>query len=241
MSDQVILYDLANRNGTSWSPNTWKRERTWVRHVPYKTVWLEYPDIEPKFKALGIKPNKPGSFANYSCPTIRFSDGSYAMGSEVLVDKLEQAYPEPSLHLDSGLHKQAEDICDRIMANAAPNFMVLVVDNWLQEPSKSWFAEDRIRRLGMTVQECRQKAGGEIARPKIEEGSVELRDLLTKHKKDEGPFILGSAVSYGDFVAGGLFEGLKRMDPEHYKAFIDYDHSFKKLHEAIKPWVQKDN
>ncbi|KAK3670991.1 hypothetical protein LTR78_009107 [Recurvomyces mirabilis] len=241
MSEQVILYDLANRNGISWSPNVFKgRHRAKIQGTVSIPILSKTMHML-RWQCSGIKPNKPGSFANYSCPTLRFSDSSYVMGSEVLVDRLEQTYPEPSMHLNSNVHKLAEDICDRIMANAAPDFMVLVVDNWLQEPSKSWFAKDRIRRLGMTVQECRQKAGGEVARPKIEEVSAELRDLLSKHKTDEGPFILGSAVSYGDFVVGGLFEGLKRMDPEHYQTFIDYDQSFRKLHEAMKPWVQRDN
>jgi hypothetical protein len=70
-SDQIILYDLPSKPPCqSWSLNPWKSTRqnhhpfyaytdtTLARlllnykGIPYKTEWIEYPDVEPKFKSL---------------------------------------------------------------------------------------------------------------------------------------------------------------------------------------------
>lgn len=122
-----------------------------------------------------------------------------------------------------------------------PDFMVTVLHEWLDEPSRSWFAEDRKRRLGMTLEEFAKVKGGEAAWPGTEEGLKKLQGLLTAHKKDEGPFILGSTVSYGDFIIVTLFEGLERIRKDRYEKLVAYDERFKKLHEACRPWLKKDD
>ncbi|TKA65339.1 hypothetical protein B0A55_09439 [Friedmanniomyces simplex] len=242
MSNKVILYDLANKKNASWSPNPWKtRVVLNFKKIPYETEWVEYPDLAPKFKALGIPPNPPGSFADFSSPTVRLTDGNYVMDSMPIAEKLEAAYPEPSMHLDNGLWKQAAEICDGLVVSAGPDFMVAVVDDILQEPSKTWFAEDRHKRFGMSLQELQEKMGGETGRPATQAGCEKLKGLLTSHKEDEGPFILGSKPSYGDLLAATLFESMRRMNVSQYEKIVESDESFKRLHEACKPWLERDN
>ena len=53
--------------------------------------------------------------------------------------------------------------------------------------------------------------------------------------------MLGSQVSYADFLAVAVFECLERCDVESYEKVIGYDPVFKNLHEACRPWLERDD
>ena len=166
------------------------------------------------------------------------------MDSIDIAEKLEAIYPEKSLRLDAQLHGQ---ITDTVLACAmflVPDGMLWCTRNMLTDRSAPWFAEDRKKRLGMSLEEFAAQKGREAAFQAAEaKGGAfgKLKDVLTKHRKDDGPFVLGSEVSYGDFVAASLFECFKRGETKMYERFIGYDESFKKLHEACEPWLRKDD
>jgi glutathione S-transferase len=94
MSQPLILYDTPNKREVSqrcWSPNCWKaRYVTCVlsqvgiclcpyprivlnyKHISYKTVWVDYADVQPTLKAIGAEPSThyaDGS-PRYTVPTI---------------------------------------------------------------------------------------------------------------------------------------------------------------------------
>ena len=51
--DEIVLYDLACLKGACFSPIVWKiRLMLNYKRIPYKTVFLEFPDIEPALKGL---------------------------------------------------------------------------------------------------------------------------------------------------------------------------------------------
>jgi len=51
----IVLYDLASTKGTCFSPAVWRiRLMLNYKRIPYKTVWLEFPDIEPTLKGLYV-------------------------------------------------------------------------------------------------------------------------------------------------------------------------------------------
>ncbi|KAK1062154.1 hypothetical protein LTR74_010464 [Friedmanniomyces endolithicus] len=242
MSDKIIFYDLDNKKDTAWNPNTWKTRMVLnFKKIPYETEWVEYPALAPKLKALGVPPNPPSAFADYSCPTIRLRDGTYIMDSIPIAEKLEAMHPEPSLHLDNTLWKQASEICDALIRSAGADFMVSIVDDILGERASKWFAEDRHKRFGMSLYELQEKVGGEKAWPATEEILTKLKALLTTHKEDEGPFMLGSKPCYGDLIAVALLEGCRKMDAKKSERMVNFDGSFEKLLVACKPWLEKAN
>lgn len=50
---EIILYDLACIKNTCFSPVVWKiRLMLNYKDIPYQTIFLEFPDIEPKLKEL---------------------------------------------------------------------------------------------------------------------------------------------------------------------------------------------
>ncbi|PPQ88435.1 hypothetical protein CVT25_011539 [Psilocybe cyanescens] len=54
----IIFYDIpSNTSECAWSHNTWKiRYALNYRNIPYRTEWIEYPDIEAHCIKLGIEP-----------------------------------------------------------------------------------------------------------------------------------------------------------------------------------------
>jgi hypothetical protein len=50
---EIVLYDLACNQNVCFSPVVWRiRLMLNYKHVPYKTIFLELPDIEPTLKGL---------------------------------------------------------------------------------------------------------------------------------------------------------------------------------------------
>ena len=166
------------------------------------------------------------------------------MDSINIAEKLESVFPDPTLRLDAQLHEPVTEAVTNVTIALFVDINAACVRNALTEKSASWFAEDRKKRFGGDVFELSAAHGGEAMWKAGEApgGAFEkLKEVLTKHRKDSGPFVLGSEVSYGDFVAASLFEAFESVDTKMYDRFMSFDDSFKKLHEACRPWLQRDN
>ncbi len=50
---EIVLYDLACIKNVCFSPVVWRiRLMLNYKGIPYKTIFLEFPDIEPTLKGL---------------------------------------------------------------------------------------------------------------------------------------------------------------------------------------------
>jgi hypothetical protein len=50
---EIVLYDLACTKGVCFSPAAWRvRLMLNYKRIPYKTIVIEFPDIEPTLKGL---------------------------------------------------------------------------------------------------------------------------------------------------------------------------------------------
>lgn len=50
---EIVLYDLSSIENISFSPGAWRiRILLNYKQIPYRTVFLEFPDIEPTLKEL---------------------------------------------------------------------------------------------------------------------------------------------------------------------------------------------
>ncbi|KAJ7483558.1 hypothetical protein FB451DRAFT_1234964 [Mycena latifolia] len=74
MTPPIVFYDIPSTlPNKCWSPNTWKtRYALNFKGIPYKTSWVEYPDIEPLSREVGAAPtrNKPDGRPHYTLPMI---------------------------------------------------------------------------------------------------------------------------------------------------------------------------
>ena len=163
-----------------------------LKGIPYKTEWVEYPDIAPTFESFGIPPNEPGPpneppTTPYTSPAICISD-KYVMDSRKIADVLEKAYPSPPLHLDSPILKKVEELVPQCVRSLGPLFLPRVPQNVLNPRSAEYFRRTRSERLGMDLSQLEKEKGGEKAWKVVEPKWKELGSLL---KAEGGPFFMG--------------------------------------------------
>jgi len=259
--DEILLYDLSRRGGNkSWSWNVWKSKSSLVRcdafaddksradryaarlvlnykQIPYRTVWLSHPEIEPTLKSLGMPPSSDGG---YTVPTIRLPFGEYIMDSTAIAKKLEVIHLSPSLHLETGTQDKAKAVMGRLAGPLLPVFMPRIGRNLIVDSALEHFYSTKKKGLGMSLDEFEAAKGGEQAWQAAQPGLEALKALLTDNKVDQGPFILGSKVSYGDFVVVAMLEGLRRIDQKIYDRIAKTDVSVELLHRACKKWMEND-
>ncbi|KAK5119162.1 hypothetical protein LTR85_007776 [Meristemomyces frigidus] len=242
-TDELTLWDLARRDPcSSWSFNPWKiRLVLNYKSIPYRTEWVDHRTISPTLKSLGVAPNTSGQGGSeYTVPTIRLPDGTYIRDSAVIAKQLEAIHPDPPLVFDSETQLKAEQAVGKIARPLMPVFMPRVARDVITESSVPFFRETRAKAFGMSLEELEAARGGEQAWEAAGAGFQELRAVLTEHKRCEGPFILGSEVSYGDFLVVAFTESLRRIGSDLGERFLNVDESFRNLHEACKVWMQKD-
>lgn len=159
------------------------------KDIAYHTEWVEYPDIAPKFKALGILPNPEGTVPNtYTIPTVRLGSGTYVVDSKQIAFELEKLQPEPSLHLESPLWEQAQQAVMKVWTALIPVIMPQVPRNLLNPTSMEYFERTRSERFGMPLDELEETKGGDKAWAAAQEPIRQLTDLL---KANEGPYFMG--------------------------------------------------
>ena len=263
-SQQVELFDLPSRDpNTCWSLNPWfappspdptaslcilpaalltsgRKTRLILNYkkIPYKTVWVEYPDLAPKLKNLGLPPNQDGPAA-YTSPAIILPDGTPLMDSRKIAAELEKVHPSPSLHLDSAVLPEVEDtILKSIMNPLRGLWQPKIPRNLLNEPSAEYFERTRAERFGCTLSELEKKTPEDGAWKEAEPGIKQMGDLL---RKQGGPFFLGEYVSYADFIVVGALHFLKRIEARLYERFISIEPAFGKLYEACEVWLARDS
>lgn len=170
-------------------------------------------------------------------------DGTFVVESNNCAEALEAKYPDPTLHLEAQLHRHIMSKVDEATQYVLPLGLPTLVNECLPERSAKFFSEDREKRFGISLDDLANLKGEELFSAAEAPGGIleQLKDELHKHKKDDGPFVLGSQVSYGDFIIASLFESLARVVPRLYERVIGYDDSFKKLHDVCKPWLEKDD
>ncbi|KAI0347640.1 hypothetical protein BDW22DRAFT_6305 [Trametopsis cervina] len=97
-TEPIVLYDVAwSLPLRAWNPNTWKvRAVLNYKGIPYRTEWIEFPDIEPLAKSLGVSATskKPNGEPLYTLPMILDpSTGKVVVDSLPITLYLDEQYP----------------------------------------------------------------------------------------------------------------------------------------------------
>ncbi|EEY22989.1 conserved hypothetical protein [Verticillium alfalfae VaMs.102] len=241
MSDKVILYDLPSKdNGNGcWSLNPWKtRLALNYKQIPYTTTWIQYPDIEPTFKGLGLAP-QPEEIKPYTVPAVVFPDGKAVMNSRLIIDELEKRYPERPLRVDDPATEKVQALVRETMGPLTGVLIPNVATKCLTDASRPYFEDTRREMFGMTLEEVRRTQGGdeswENARPVFAKAAALLRET-------EGPFFLGETVSYADLIYAGALQFMRRTAGEsHFQTALGYESEVQSFYEACARWLERDN
>ena len=99
--------------------------------------------------------------------------------------------------------------------------MPLIPRHILRPTSIAHFNTSRAARFGMPLDELEATRGGEAAWEAAKPGLDALEAFMGEWKVDEGPFVLGSRVSYADFVVVGLLEGFRRVGGGLFEGVVE--------------------
>ncbi|KAL8819985.1 MAG: hypothetical protein Q9223_001690 [Gallowayella weberi] len=246
MSNQITLFDLAGKPPSkSWSPNPWKaRLNLNYKSIPYKTHFLEWPDINPHLSSLSIPANTPTpenpTPLAYTVPTIRLpadKGGAYIMDSKLIASELEKMYPDPPLVLDIVEEQEIEALKPKFLKIMGPAMAPKVAKNILGEGSRDYFVGQREKQLGVELEELDKE---EVVEKAWEDVKPVVREMAEVLKKRGGPFVLGEKVSFADFVLVGWMVFLKRCGDGFLERFVEIEPVFGKLWEASQKWLERD-
>lgn len=243
---EIILVDLPSKGDKpiGWSLNPWKaRAALNYKKLPYKTEWIEYPDLAPKLSSYGVPKNEgPAAYTDYSAPAAKMPDGKWIMDSRKIAEALDKLQPTPSLHMDKG------DVIDKVQATVLdlfgqlrPEVMPRIPPKLLNPRSAEYFEETRAKRFGMPLSELAKSDGaGEQAWKNAEPSIKKLAEIL---REKPGSLALGEEVSFADFVIGGMFAMLKLLDKngDLYDRLVKQDEAFKKHCDAVAEFFKRDD
>lgn len=172
------------------------------------------------------------------------------MESADIVKKLEKACPEPSLRLDDELQQKAQDVANQLIFPAVAFIFRRIYSDQITDEEKDWFRNDRetrarawLNRDHITLEEWDQEAGGAAALNGLQPGMEQLSKFLKEHKKDDGPFVLGSVPCYADLIIVGIVEAYRRIganDGAFEKIALSVD-GLSEFYEACRPWLRRNN
>jgi len=184
-ANSTLFYDIPSKDGKPWSPNTYKTRFVLnYKRIPYTTEWIEYPDIAPKFKTLGMTPNPPTAMKllqAYTCPAISDSSTSpptLVMDSASIATYLDAKYPSRPLYIGSPTSQAAQrkltNLCESILQRVSIFIMMpATVDN-LNPTSAEYVSRTRQHIFGCDLDAFLEGAKGVETWQNFDNGLEEL-------------------------------------------------------------------
>lgn len=93
----------------------------------------------------------------------------------------------------------------------------------------------------MPLDELEATKGGEQAWEAAKPGLDALEALIREWKVDEGPFVLGSRVSYADFVVVAVLEGFRRVGEDLFERIVEGREGLRGVWVACAEWLERDD
>ncbi|KAH7920412.1 hypothetical protein BV22DRAFT_1073973 [Leucogyrophana mollusca] len=214
MSSPIIFYDIPSKlPGSAWSPNTWKtRVVLNIKGIPYKTEWVEYPDIEALALKIGASPTGTRRNGNpmYTLPIIQDPNtGKVVSDSFMIAEYLDATYPNGNTLFPLGT-KPLFAAFEAGVSNAIRDIALLqmaLICPMLNDPSEKFFRASREGIFGMKVEEFSpigEKRDADLAKAK--------QSLATLDKwllKSGGKYVMDDTISYADVILAGWFNWIR--------------------------------
>ncbi|KAF9564185.1 hypothetical protein CPC08DRAFT_705525 [Agrocybe pediades] len=233
----ITLYDIPSRLvQKAWSPNVWKtRYCLNFKQLPYRTEWVEYPDIELKSKELGVRRpslRRPNGAQAYTLPVIRDSNtGTSVADSFKIAEYLDRTYPNPQRmifpHNTAGIQAP---FARSFAANMSPimNLIIPPECDMLNPRSAEWFSRTRVEIFGLAkLEDMLPKSSADYKREwaKVQDGLTKSAKWFAKNERG-GPFIMGPEPCWADFVVRGYLMWMRCVwgeESEHWRDVLSWD------------------
>ncbi|KAJ2915892.1 hypothetical protein MD484_g4525, partial [Candolleomyces efflorescens] len=226
----ITLFDVPSTfPGKAWSLNMWRiRLALNYKNLPYKTQWVEYPEIAPVLKSHNIGPTKYHEDGSpyYSVPAILDIDDNtgvlkVAMAESYDIAKyLDEAYPDtPRLTPDDeGQVKVVKEFTDGFMGIIfLPSLYLTLCKGVLAKlnpASHEHFSKARAKDIYPFYQKDRLEDITLSAEEEAElwtktKGLFDALEERIKGTDDKGQWFLGDKITFADLVIGAFLYWLR--------------------------------
>ncbi|KAH8103132.1 hypothetical protein BXZ70DRAFT_774357 [Cristinia sonorae] len=257
----LILYDILGGpspdKALAFSPNTWVvRYALNLKGLKYRTVWIEYPDIESVCKKLGAAPTAilpDGITPFYTLPVLQdLSKNTVVPDSLDIIAYLDKTYPDtqpifpPGTH---GLYAAIKDTVEDILTMKIFPINIHAIVLLLNDRSAEYFRRTREGYFGAKLEDIAPpgsekfiKSWQEIeaglakiakwydAAAAVVEGKGEGQVFLEGGKEPGFPeFYLASRLLWARVTLGETSEGwmkIKNLDSGRWGRFMDHIEQF---------------
>ncbi|KAF2757343.1 hypothetical protein EJ05DRAFT_476612 [Pseudovirgaria hyperparasitica] len=237
----ITLYDLACTKGVCFSPVVWRiRLMLNYKKVPYKTVFLEFPDIEPELKKLGIHPHSDASSTKpaYTVPAIiHHPSSTYLMDSVHISQFLESTYPHPPVPLSTTF---GDGIILAARSTGVPAYRISLLSreiSILSPRSQEYFRSTREKDLGHPLEQLLEGDKEEKVWAEQQEGMEELGRSMRANKA-KGMFLEGKEPVYADFWIAGVMQCARVVDEGVWERFMGFE-GWRDVYEACEEFMTK--
>ncbi|KDR72407.1 hypothetical protein GALMADRAFT_253215 [Galerina marginata CBS 339.88] len=243
----IILYDIPSTlPGDALNPSTWKTRYTLnIKGIPYTTEWVEFPDIEPLAKKLGISPTlkKPDGSPLYTLPAIYDpSTGTYVSESLRIAEYLEKTYPDaPTIFPNNtaGLQMAFTDAFMSKIPKLLPFILPAQVLR-LNSPSAEYIRRSREKDFGKTLEEVLPKGEEAVRQWAAYKDGLGTVDAWYSKNGGMGPFLLGETPSWADVVVGAFSMWCRKVWGEGSQEWKDimswHDGRWQTIMEGLKKY-----
>lgn len=196
---------------------------------------------ELKLTPGSVSPNTEG-YWEYTIPAVILEDGTWCQDSRKIVDLIEKAHPEPSVHLDSPYQAKIEALMGQVLKPMVPIIFTQVPKHILTEKSIPYWNENRTKLLGAPLDQVEREGCGASAYDGAAPALKEVTALLKENA--DGPFFSGKTPVYADFVWIGFLVFIKRIREDIYEEVVKRTEDravHDKLVEAASPWLARND
>lgn len=215
--------------------------------IPYKTEWVEYPEIENKLKSIGGKPTskKKDGRDHYTLPVIHDSKtGKVITDSKDIARYLDEIYPDTPLLFPPGTNAAIE-LQNTLFMDAFKTIFPLMIQEShanLNPASEPYFRSTREDAFGRKMEElCPLGPLREEAWSKFKAALQPLSDAYSAN----GPgklLYLGDTFTYADVVVAAFMKWMQVVLSEgEWKEFASwYEGRWGNFLDATAKWQNGD-
>ncbi|KAF9555404.1 hypothetical protein CPC08DRAFT_671113, partial [Agrocybe pediades] len=212
----IILYDVPGRDVQPWVPNVWRvRFILNYKRLPYRTVWIEFPDVERELMRIGAPPSATRSDGRpvYTLPVIVDQTRNphrptILSNTNNIAEYLEQTYPARQVFPDGSRAMQSLFVhyIQEVFSQPLLPILVPLSHHALPERTQAHF---RAGQVPATVLVGQQR---ELAWQAAKEQFDFLAMILDKNNGDgDGIVAMGEQLTYADFALCAVLIWIERM------------------------------
>ncbi|KAF9063081.1 hypothetical protein BDP27DRAFT_1335612 [Rhodocollybia butyracea] len=211
----ITLYDFDSKTKHPWNVSVWKaRYSLNFKNVPYKTIWVEYPDIEPIMKKLGARPTRLRGDGSpmYTLPAIHDeSTGAVIADSALIAEYLDKTYPTSTQLIPKGTHTLQASFRGLIESKMSPLGLLVMpelIRNVVNAPSAEYMTSQYLPKFGIS----------DLA-------TWTLSEEQRNESWEKDKWIMGEEISFADFAVAAVFEAMISAlgkDSEDWKRVLSW-------------------